>query len=1012
MSYERIQIDNSAYMHSDLLIVDRYGANELVFASIIANDTLLKNIGKTLKKKVNGHIESRCHVTISGCKYSKEKKGNTDFAHMLIYKNDIIDKSVENETYQLYIIYRTEQELNDLLYDKLYQHTPIPMLKEWMPYLLQRFRFNRCVRDLSVYQNSTTVRYNAIKINIIKMQLLEIIQVGLRTGTININNAVRNSTVMNEIQGIDSYLNIYGDLLANKIQQSFVPKFTPNDNQYTEYVHNFDDSCYYGGIEIYEAQKAVIQSAKNNLDKNKTTFIIGEMGTGKTLIGCGIVYAHYGKKVGSTTIILCPGHLCDKWKREVERLVPNAKAYIVENISQLMDLENKIKDKNKKEAMYVIMSKENAKFSYEVRPAAVWSHSKHCFVCPECGKKLYKEVWKGEGRHKYKDKVYLVHDDFLKENSENKICINEIKVLNKATNKWETKTCNAKLWTPLNKFEKGSKWAKLGTDGWIMKGHVNDLYRKLYPIRNELKKKEKDLLNKIIDAKNELEVAGDVTSSRRGVRKYSLARYIRERLNGYIDYCILDELHEYKGKSLQGDAMGDIAMASNKVIGLTGTLLNGYAKGVFYILYRTMPMLMKQEDFEYSDERAFQRQYGVIKNKSTHERNRNGGRGTKVKKGSDKDMPGVSPLVFTKYLLENAAFVSISDMAEGLPNYEEIPIGVDMDDRLADAYSRLESDLRSACSWGGGGGMKTLGALLQSLQTYPDMPYNQLPMVHPDTLEILATPMDLGEGLRNKETALLDLVREKKAAGEKVLVYYQYTNRTDTADKLVKMFTDNGIKTIHLTSKVKLKNREKWINDNVADCDVMICNPKLVETGLDLLDFINIVFYQIGYNLFTMRQASRRSWRLSQTKDVKVYFMYYRGTIQETALALMASKLKASLTLEGKFSEEGLRAMADNEDLNAKIAASVVAGIKNTVEADVFKTSCNATSSAILRERVDRERKALSMLLLNIFNREYISYLDVNNLKTKEIKEEKIDIDTKNIMTKIFNKKISLSKLA
>ena len=44
--------------------------------------------------------------------------------------------------------------------------------------------------------------------------------------------------------------------------------------------------------------------------------------------------------------------------------------------------------------------------------------------------------------------------------------------------------------------------------------------------------------------------------------------------------------------------MADIFSASKYFIGLTGTLLNGYASGLFYILYRTMPELMKKEGFD------------------------------------------------------------------------------------------------------------------------------------------------------------------------------------------------------------------------------------------------------------------------------------------------------------------------------------------------------------------------------------------------------------------------------
>ena len=88
-----------------------------------------------------------------------------------------------------------------------------------------------------------------------------------------------------------------------------------------------------------------------------------------------------------------------------------------------------------------------------------------------------------------------------------------------------------------------------------------------------------------------------------------------------------------------------------------------------------------------------------------------------------------------------------------------------------------------------------------------------------------------------------------------------------------------------------------------------------------------------------MRQASRRSWRLSQTKDIEVYFLYYNGTIQEQAISLMATKLQAAQTLEGNFSEEGLKAMSQNDDMLTQIANNVVNDIKTVVDLDAFKSA-------------------------------------------------------------------------
>lgn len=1014
-NYERILIENSAYMHADIVVIDRTFNNDLVFASLIANDILLKSIGKLLKKKSKGYLEGRTSITIKDCNFKKEKQGKSDFSHMIIYKKDFIDNSIENENYVFYILYTDDADLIDKLYDKLYANTSIPIMKEWLEFLIARFAANEKIKYLSVFQNrESETKYKSVKVLLTKEYLLETIQAGLRNEYININNTNNKSVAMNEINGLDSYLNTFGETLANKIQVSFKPKFVPGEDEYEEYSHNYDDSCYYGGIEIYNAQKAVMQSVSNNLKKNKVTIIIGECGTGKTLMGAGSTYINYAKKVGLTAIIMCPSHLVLKWQRDIELLVPNAKAYIIENIDDLLAVENKIKNRSKKENTYLVISKETAKLGYEKRPAALWSKLKTtrgrvpCFVCPECGQRLFKEVWVGSGKDKYKSTIYLTEKDFLEENPDNFQCKNTIIRIDKKTGKKKVVDCGAKLWTALNRYDKDNKWIKLGSQGWVMKEHVISIYEELYPKNSTLNKKQRELLNAIVDAKLKLDKTGDVSSSTKGVRKYSVAKYIHNYFSSYIDYLILDEVHELKGRNLQSDAMGDLASIADKVICLTGTLLNGYAKGIFYILYRTMPELMKKEGFEFKDESKFQREFGVIKRAITHEVRRNGTRGEKKRNGALKDMPGVSPLIFTKFLLENSAFISLSDMAEGLPDYEEIPIGVDMDEELKQYYNMFEADMRSSMNNGYRSGMKVMGTMVQSLQTYPDMPYDQPPLIHPDTLEVLATPVELNRDLRNKEMSLLNLVREKMANNEKVLVYYEWTNRTDTSEKLLKMFKENNIRALHLTSSVKSKDREAWIEKRVDDCDVLLCNPKLVETGLDLIPFTSIVFYQLGYKLFTMRQASRRSMRLNQTHDVKVYFLYYKETIQEETLSLMASKMKAAKALEGKFDEEAFTAMASDENILAKVASNVVNGIKNSVDADVFKNNkIAACDSVINSKKENRIRKPLSQLL--VYQRKTLSYLSMKQyLDDKKKNKKTASLD---LLNSLYKNEVAISKI-
>ena len=94
--------------------------------------------------------------------------------------------------------------------------------------------------------------------------------------------------------------------------------------------------------------------------------------------------------------------------------------------------------------------------------------------------------------------------------------------------------------------------------------------------------------------------------------------------------------------------------------------------------------------------------------------------------------------------------------------------------------------------------------------------------------------------------------------------------------------------------------------------DALICNPRLVQTGLDLVDFPTICWFETDYSVYTMRQASRRSWRIGQTRPVKVVFMVYENTIQTEALRLVAKKMQSSLAVEGELPEEGLIAFGDD----------------------------------------------------------------------------------------------------
>ena len=95
--------------------------------------------------------------------------------------------------------------------------------------------------------------------------------------------------------------------------------------------------------------------------------------------------------------------------------------------------------------------------------------------------------------------------------------------------------------------------------------------------------------------------------------------------------------------------------------------------------------------------------------------------------------------------------------------------------------------------------------------------------------------------------------------------------------------------------------------------------PTLIETGVE-------------YKINDLRQRDRRSWRLGQTEPVRVIFLYYENSMQETALQLVAQKLKAALMVEGNLAE-GLASMdLDDGNLMDALMQAVANGRNRTIE--------------------------------------------------------------------------------
>lgn len=416
-------------------------------------------------------------------------------------------------------------------------------------------------------------------------------------------------------------------------------------------------------------------------------------------------------------------------------------------------------------------------------------------------------------------------------------------------------------------------------------------------------------------------------ADRNSYRRFAKAEFIKRFLpNNFFDIAILDEVHELKGGgTAQGQAMSCLASRSRKVLALTGTLMGGYAKDLFFLLWRMYPEHMKKLGFGYGRTLAFAERYGVIERTYTDKENRHyetnlASIGKKMGRAVCKEVPGVSPLLLPDLLLERAAFIRLSDVSEALPEYDEIVVEVDMQEEQSMNYHSFAGDLmdetRKALAKGD---MRLLGKMLQSLLAYPDGCRNEevVTLERSGVEELIAyAPAVVAETLP-KEERLIEILQSEKQEGRMSAIFLEHTGTRDLIPTLVERLKQKGFNPLVLRGEaVPPEKREEWLIEKVktGEYDVLICNPNLVKTGLDLLDFPTIIFYQCGYSVYTLRQASRRSWRIGQDKAVRVFFMAYKNTMQERALSLMAAKMETSLAVEGELSDKGLAALSESEN--------------------------------------------------------------------------------------------------
>ena len=746
------------------------------------------------------------------------------------------------------------------------------------------------------------------------------------------------------VLSLQDFIAAFGDGLLETVRRQNPPVYVgdadPTRSRLLDALHR----------QPFARQLDVVQAVSRLLvDLNEPAAIInGEMGTGKTMmaIAAAVCLHHAGFP---RTLVICPPHLVYKWRREIRETVPGARVWILNGPDTLKKLLQLRALRAKPAAPeFFVMGRVRMRMGFNWVPAFVTrtlagaepgQGAQRLAACPRCGKLLTDE--------------------------EGTALAPELARLRLNRDRQSCTACGERLWT-------------LTRGGQPLKSQRERVYDALQQLPTIGEKTAARLLSifgedtlagmledNVYEFINLIDDQGDLVFSERqslrmeralartefafGQGGYQPTEFIKRHLpQGYFGLLIADEGHEYKNEgSAQGQAMGVLARKARKALCLTGTLMGGYADDLFYLLWRLFPGKMIEDGYGVNARgslgpaaRQFMRDHGVMKEIYTSREGGSRGREAyRTARGRrdtvtmrEKKGPGFGPKGIVRYVLPFTAFIKLKELAENvLPPYEEHLLEVAMTEEQASLYTRLALGLRNELNRAlATGDHSLLGVVLNCLLAWPDCCFRQETVRHPHTRAILAQTPALAEvEAMPKEAALVELCQANRAQGRRVLVYSTYSGTRDTTARLKALLDRAGFKCAVLRASVEAEKREDWVCEQVErGVEVLITNPELVKTGLDLLEFPTLAFMQTGYNVYTLQQAARRSWRIGQKDAVRVHFLGYQGSAQMQCLALMAKKIAVAQSTSGEMPESGLDVLnQDGESIEVELAKQLVTAV-------------------------------------------------------------------------------------
>lgn len=675
-------------------------------------------------------------------------------------------------------------------------------------------------------------------------------------------------------QTLQEYLKANATVFANQVSQ-IQPLYDPAKQE------TLDPAIVMDRVP-FPAQAHAIMAIVNLLEKQDTAICSSDMGSGKTIMALGVLNVlHRRKNKPMTALVTAPGMVVPKWcEYEIPNTIPNAKVVRIGTDDEAQKYAS-----GKKTGRTEVVSATQ----YMNRVRAGYRHDGLEIVVMGIDRaKLGPQPWWGSVLWK---RITDSAENDSKINAKGWHCPDCMKLLYK---KVQDDKMPLTTWQDFLADEKPKDDREVFTAFGTVKPGV-------FP-----KWKQRPAIKKCphcgaILLRPALKSRGETNKKPRWYPALAL-----KKLRKHFDVYVADEVHQTKAQNTgRGFAFAELVKASKKVLCLTGTLVNGLSTSIKEILWRTNPKALLDEGFDaHTGTVSWASRYGVLE-RVTYVDEGDRGVSTKRKnyaKREPQEKPGISPELVANHLLDKTVFMELPDLGLPLVKLVEQPILVDLDERHKSAYKVFHQELRMACQDAYREGHKgAFAKFIPSTISAVDRADSGLVV---DVYGREVTFPALGSSYRTtkKEQELVRIVRENLAEDRGCFIYCFYTNQYAVHHRVKRVLEDHGINAEVLESHISQEERVRWLEKQAQKGQkIIICNMRLVECGLDLLAWPTLIFFQLNYDTNTLRQASRRAWRIGQTRECRIYYLVADGTQQAAQMEVCLEKRAHAMLAEGRL---------------------------------------------------------------------------------------------------------------